>query len=278
MFNMLSWKGKDNVKKDLIPDLGLESMLLDSIKETRKISNRIITKLDSEIQAREVLLDKVFNTIEGAIVLKDSNGRIKVLNKDAKYLYGIVDSEYKDKTFGELQNLYKNYNTTLFHFNCYISKVLETNQPEIFEQIISDVEGNQFLAKITITPITEEGYPSYVMLHIVNISKDKDNIRQISALVNALNKASDAIAVLDAEFNVIYVNTTYLQLVNKSTSEVVNKPIDILSDYFLSDLATRLDSEALTFTTSKNKVTVTPIFNGKPHPINYIVVVRSQKE
>ena len=275
----------------------LNSKLEETVLDTSHISQRIIKKLEakvlhieSELSEREQLLGHVFAGVSDILILKDTEGKWKLLNWYGKKIFNIVGNEYKDKTNEEMCILSPKYNLM---YQTASQSDLETwtkGRPLQFEETCIDSNGEEIVFDVLKTPVfKEDGSRKHLLVHAKNITEELANTKHIRMLINALNRASDSITVTDHNHLIIYANEAFCDIYGYELNEVLNKPRNLVAsgltpettyrDMFKSIAAAIPWSGEMINKTKAGRVlvetvSITPVLNGKPYPIYYIAVNR----
>lgn len=275
----------------------LEEKLNKALTDTKEVSNRIITKLEnkislveSQLSEREELLYLVFNSISDLLILKDAEGRWKLINNYTKKFFGLESPwEYKNKTDAEIAEISPRYAQIVALCSSTDEQVWESGEPLQHEKRCEDSFGIESIFDIVKIPIyNSDGSRRHLLVHGKNVTEEVNNSKHIRMLLTALNKASDSISVTDHNDKIIYANEAFCKTYKYNLSEVLDRP----RNFFLSKIDTQvmenMQKTLLSAHTwvgelyTKTKydeemletIHITPILNGKPYPIYYICVNR----
>jgi PAS domain S-box-containing protein len=289
---------KNTPKYDISVIDDVNQQLSDAVLSTTDISQRIIKKLESKVDdlkhkvtEREELLSQVFSTIDDVLLLKDGNGRWKVLNDYGKKFLGIVDREYKEKTDIEICTISPKYAEVCDMCVKSDEEAWELGVPLQVEEHSFNASGEEIIFDITKTPIfNEDGSRKHLLVHGKNVTEELNNTKHIRMLLTALNSASDSIMVTDHNHKIIYANDAFCAMHGYELIEIIDNNSNMIASGFTSD-ATYKDMFASILkakiwsgemvnqkkdgTLIKSLVTITPVLNGKPEPIYYIGLSRS---
>jgi PAS domain S-box-containing protein len=303
LYSKLCWR-RDN--KHSLPTLDyslldrINNELKNTVEDTSKISQRIIAKLESqvdilenEITEREELLSQVFGTIPDFLCLKDGEGRWKLINAYGKKLYGIDGQSYKNKTDAEIAEMYPRYSNNLAGCIKTDEEAWNSKAPYQIEERSIDYFGREVIFDVVKTPIfNEDGSRKHLLVHGKNVTEELTNSKHIRMLLSALNKASDSITVTDHNHNIIYVNEAFCKIYGYTHQEVIEKRRNLVSSGLTPDATYQSMYKSLAkaevwtgVMINKTKsgeilrelVTITPILNGKPYPIYYIGINRVEE-
>ena len=275
----------------------LNSKLVEAVTDTSNISQRIISKLEnrvSEVEAqlseREELLSDIFSIIPDVLLLKDGQGRWKLLNDAGKKVFGISGKEYKNCTEEEMIAVSPRYESMFNLCKHTDEQAWAEGKPLQIEERTVDKFGNEFIFDVTKTPIYDEyGDRKYILVHGKNVTEELSNTKHIKMLLTALNKASDSITVTDHKHNIIYANKAFLDTYGYSLQEILEKPRNIIrsgqtpietyQDMYKSiNNAEPWEGTMINKTKSgkviRDNVVITPVLNGKPYPIYFIGINR----
>lgn len=277
----------------------ISDQLANTVNETKDISTRIIAKLEDRITAteaklsdREQLLGVVFDTIPDFLCLKDDAGEWKVLNAYGKTMFGLNrKSEYKGKTDHQIAEISEKYAQLIENSDETDAMAWDSGEPVNVEETFVDPDGNQYVFDVTKTPVFgPHGERKYLLVHGINITEYVKSTKHVGMLINALNHASDCIAVTDEHRIIIYANDSFCRTHGYELEEVLGQQMSFVgTDKTPIDTKRELSetiSSGRTWTgvvinrrkngeTFPENITISPILNGKPYPIYYIVVKRS---
>lgn len=275
----------------------ISEQLISTVSETKDISSRIISKLEAQIEVteaklsdREQLLSAVFDTIPDFLCLKDPQGRWMLLNSAGKKMFGLSRAgEYKEKTNEQIAEISARYKSILHAANASDNLAWERRSTVKVEECCVDGLGQELILEVSKTPVFDDkGHPKHLLVHGVNITEAVQSTRHIGMLVHALNCASDSVIVTDSDHSIVYANDSFCSKHGYDLSEVLNHPISMVETSFSDEVRTIMKesiSKGASWTgeliyqhkngsSLRANVTVTPIMNGKPYPIYYIVVLR----
>lgn len=275
----------------------LEEKLNNTILDTREVSNRIIAKLENKVSLveqqlseREELLYLVFNSIPDLLILKDSEGRWKIINNYTKKFFGLLTpNEYKNKTDAEIAEISPRYKDMLEICASTDEQVWLSRESLQLEKHTHDSFGIESIFDVVKTPIyNPDGSRKHLLVHGKNVTDEVNNTKHIKMLLTALDKASDSISVTDHNDKVIYANEAFCNTYGYALNEILDKPrnffLSRMDNFVLDNMYKTLgaahawvgelfsrDKDGIEF---KELVHITPILNGKPYPIYYICVNR----
>jgi len=296
--NLIFWKRdlkRDNARPNPVELLDRTSrMLTQTVEETTQISRKLALKLESledQLEDREELLDIMFRTIPDFLLLKDGNGRWKMLNSYGKKIYGITGREYKGKTDQEIaEGICPRYGDNLAQCLETDEEAWNNRRATEFEEVSFDSFGRRYIFDVIKTPIfNEDGSRKYLLVHGRSITEEVENNKHISRLIKALNHASDSIAVTDHEHKIIYANDAFCKTYGYTLQEILTQPMSMVSSehtpaYMYEDMYKHINAGEFWSGVLENKtrdgsiikeiVSITPVLNGKPYPVYYIGVKR----
>lgn len=265
-----------------------------TVQETSEVSRKLVKKLEDiedQLEDREQLLDRMFHTIPDFLLLKDGKGHWLMLNAYGKKLYGITGRAYKGKSDREIaETLSPRYKENLLQCLKTDEEAWANRKPTEFEEKSVDVFGREYIFDVVKTPLfNEDGSRKYLLVHGRNITEEVNNDKHIGMLIRALDHASDSIVVTDHEHRIVYANKAFLKVYGYELEDILMKPASIcasgdtdpLTFQLMNDTIIRGDpwtgvvyNKRANGRVVQELLTITPVLNGKPHPIYYIGVKR----
>lgn len=208
----------------------LNTKLQQAVCDTTAVSQRIIQKLENqvaraeeELSDREELLSELFTIIPDFLCLKDGMGRWKLVNAYGKRLYGLEGNGYKNKTDSEIALMSPRYQTSFDKCVKTDKEAWAQGAPLQIEEVSVDSFGNETVFDVVKTPVfNADGSRKHLLIHGRNVTEELHNTKHIRMLLNALNKASDAITVTDQDHVIIYANEAFVQTYGYALHEVLD--------------------------------------------------------
>ena len=300
MSNFISrtFKGFFN-RKSLIPDFTTHTVdlsLLDrsleilnnTSKELIEVASGLNESLKQELKDTQYRLTSIMDSIDDYVLVKDSTGKWKRLNKFGEKLYNFTEKDYIDKTNEELLEVYPQYKEHLL--GCVHSDELawKTKQPCRTEE---SFEGKSF--DIIKTPIyNSDGSKKELIIIGRDITELKEKRRRIKACFNALNASSDVIVITNFHNEIVFCNDKFIQKFNfHSHEEVTGKQLDIIAasanPFIYKELCDKKDSSPWSGIIINKifdrgevvcNVNMIPVMNGISYPIYYIYTMKATLE
>jgi PAS domain S-box-containing protein len=295
---LLFWRKEQKLPRVDLSTLDYyNSKLQETVLETNCLSQRIIHKLEDKLSIvehklsdREELLNIIFASIPDILILKDGQGRWQLINPYAKKIFGLEGNDYKNKTDNEISVLSPKFKDMQDICSKTDEQAWADRAPVQIEERSIDIYGTESIFDMTKIPIfNEDGTNKHLLVHGKNITEELANTKHIRMLLNALNKASDSITVTDHLHNIIYANNKFCQVFGYTLEEVLDKPRKLIAsgntpsstyDEMFESINNgiswtgKMINKTKSGTEIEEVVTITPILNGKPHPIYYIGVNR----
>lgn len=108
----------------------------------------------------------------------------------------------------------------------YIEEALNGNSLT-FEWLHQKLDGTSFFAQVTLNRFKLKD--KYYLLAIVrDISKEKEALKKVKLLANALESVNDCVSITDISDNIIYVNKKFCEIYGYVKEELIGKDISIV--------------------------------------------------
>lgn len=254
-------------------------------RETSDLAKTVGESIEERLNDSEIRLGKILNAISDFILVKDGEGRWKLLNSYGCELFGLSKKDYLDKkdedileTFPHLKFIFK---------NCTRSDELtwKKKAPRREEEAFDIGKGKMYFDVIK-TPIYDE-FDDRKELIIIgrDITSVKERQKRMKAAYTALNVSSDLISIADKEGSIIFANDKFIEAYGyNSHLDVIGKHMSVIKNGVPKEeydkLWKHISSNKMwhgvlnNFTQSgqpiKVDTTILPIKNGIPQPIYYV--------
>lgn len=192
-------------------------------------------KIQSELQTSEnrliALSQKLMSLIEAipdAILFKDDEGRLLIVNEHAKHLFRLNDVEWQGKTYYELACRQSGMLEMHTRFFLNEDSVWRAGHLIMLEDQIINDEGRLIDIEIRKKPIFHDnGQPKAMVV----ICRDVSNIRQAESqlrIAEAAIETQEGIMITDKDNFILRVNKAFTRLTGYQPKDVVGKQPSIL--------------------------------------------------
>ena len=265
--------------------------LMCSASEVSKEANNTAAYLKEELANAKHRFFTVIDNMVDIVIIKNNQGQWLTANKYTQELFGITPDVFRLKTSAEIGNI--------CHVNCDMLSASgdqdrhawEAKDTIRYSHSFIDTHGKERLFDIVKTPVFDDvGHPQEIIIVGRDITRLKHAQQMNRAVTRALNNSSDMITILDKHGKIIFCNNRFLQIFGYAdVSLVENKPISIIksnvhSDTFYKDMWDTVKRNEMWYGNIVNKdkngdnidccVTLMPVMNGQPNPINFICIMK----
>ncbi|MDD3223972.1 MAG: HPr family phosphocarrier protein [Clostridium sp.] len=184
------------------------------------LDNNTINQIDSIIDENVITLDQVFQNIGNGIIATDEKDNVIIFNSFAEKIFNIKSSDIVGKNIIDVMP------------DSRLNIVRETGNPEIMvRKVIYD---NIILINRTPMIINEEIKGAIgVFEDISKLEKVKGELREVKELKERLQRilqsVQDGICVINGSGVVEYVNDSYLNILNITRNDIIDKNIKEIS-------------------------------------------------
>lgn len=230
-----------------------------------------------------ILFETMFNSMTDAIVITNINREITHVNTSFPKVMGYAAHEAIGKTTSLFYTDTKTYSEA---GNKYYSKQAPTGA--IYETVYKRKNGEIFPSETLGAKLYDKNGEWIGMIGVMrDITKRKENEKQINKLYTAVEQSANSVVITDIEANIEYVNAKYSELTEYSKEETLGKNPRFLSagkhpkEYYIQmwDIITSGNTWKGEFCnkTKSGKlfwenVTITPLKNNKNEVINYLAI------
>lgn len=264
-------------------DKSLE-LLNNSSKELIEVACALNSSLKEELAEAKFQLYSIMDSIEDFVLVKDSHGKWKRLNKFGQHLYNLKDVEYLEHTNEEIYSKHP-------ELKDHLITCLETDKiawqkgtPSRSEESLE----NRVFDMIKTPVYNSDGSRKELIIVGRDITEIKEKRKRIKACFNALNASNDVIVITDYHNKIFFCNDKFLNKFGfNSFEEVMDRSLDIISTpnhpHFYQDACNKKNTSTWVGSTDNRKqngeivhcsVTVLPVMNGVPYPIYYIYTLK----
>lgn len=224
----------------------------------------------------------MIDAIDDFVVIKDDQARWIALNKTGQHVFGWVHGEYYQKTSSELAELYPQFAPSLrFGSNTDIH-AWETHQPQRNEETFAIACGQMQTFDVITTPVfNPDGTRKELIVVGRNVTDAREKQRRTRACFTALNSASDAIIIIDAEHTIFFCNDEFLRRFDLGDyHNVVGRNIvDVCKSFPDSAEIWEYVKQNQTWyqacPSTNQTLTIVPVMNGVDTPIYYICTIKT---
>lgn len=250
-------------------------------------------------------VDRFYSTIdsiEDLILVKDGEGRWQTMNKFGQDLFGMHHGEYHMKTDAELSVMFPKFAETFEICVKTDRKAWDTRTASRSEEKVPFARSHRHFDVIKAPIFNDDGSRKELIIVGREITEILEKTKRERACFQALNSASDAIVIIDAEGKVFFCNDRFVEMFGfKSYQEVVdfnlpeviphipqydemwatissNKVWSVQCPHLCMDHSKQTNECPLSITNCvpsacpirKMQLNVIPMMNGHPKPIYYI--------
>lgn len=247
------------------------------------------------------------DSIEDFVLIKDSEGRWKTLNKFGQRLFSITRADYFDLTDEQIAKRFPHLKETFDYCTKTDRKAWESGTSSRSEEKVPFDGGYRYLDMIKTPTFNDDGSKKELVIVGRDVTELYENERREKACFQALNSASDAIAIIDQKAKLFFCNDQFVNIFDFTNyQEIVGKTlITILPNFPLyeemwetvqqnrtwsiqcphsplkhgSEITECIHSpescDPLNCPIRKMQLTILPMMNGQPKPIYYICTFKS---
>lgn len=197
-------------------------------RDTSELKKALDRKKESELKFNEI-----FSKANIGIAIADNQGNQTDVNNELLKMLGYSYSEFTSKHFTDLSN-----KDDLFEENKLIEKLLDNrlNNFRIEKRLIKK-DGSEIWADVSLTVIRDSNgdIQNYIAMMIdINHQKSIENsLRESESRYKKLVETSvDCIYLINENAIIIDTNNTASEFLNKSKSEIIGKPVDLIDPNF----------------------------------------------
>lgn len=227
--------------------------------------------LQQRLKDSEYRFYSTIDTIDDLVIIKDADGRWKMMNRVGQDLYGWIHGEYYGKTDEDLTELYPQFAGSLKTCNVTDQKAWESGRSNRTEEYIP--YGNSIkIFDIIKTPVyNDDGSPKELIIVGRDMTETVEKQRRTRACFQALNSASDGIVIVNNQDRIIFSNDSFNRRFNiDNYNSILNQQIDTvlpwLNDY--NQWHHAKENQPINLMTKETGgILITPMMNGAPKPI-----------
>lgn len=282
---LIRWLRKPSIPEFHTDHVDLEqldhsmNMLKSTTEEVSHAAVCAAKVLGDRLHYAEFRFNSTIDHIDDLVIVKDGEGRWKTLNKVGQQAFGWHHGEYYDKTDEHLAREYP-----LFANNLSICKktdeaAWEQRKAHRSEEIIPNGNTN-LIYDVVKTPIFEEdGDRKELIIIGRDITESRERSRRMKACFQALNSASDVIAIVDSNCRIFFCNDQFVRAFHVHN-------YDMVVGQKLDDVVGTINPK-MWLTVQKNKtwkgdhenyhLAVLPMMNGEPKPIYHVCTFKKLK-
>lgn len=254
-------------------------------RETSHLAKSVGESIEEKLNDSEIRLGKILNAIDDFVLVKDGEGKWKLLNNLGCSLFGMTKKDYLDKTDFDILEVRPDLASVLLlcakSDEKTWSKAVARREEESFT-----VDDNTFFFDVIKTPTFDEfGNRKELIIVGRDITSVKERQKRMKAAYTALNVSNDLISIADKDGNLVFVNDKFIEAYEyPSHIDVIGKNMTVIKNGVPPE-----EYEKMWQHISKNKMwhgiltnktqsgkditvdtTVLPIKNGVPKPVFYV--------
>jgi PAS domain S-box-containing protein len=253
--------------------------------ETSSLAKVVGQSIDEKLNDSEIRLGKILSAIEDFILVKDGEGKWKLLNTYGCKLLSLEKADYLDKTDDDIIKLRPELSKALS--NCKRTDELTWNQSKARreEETFFTCEGIIYFDVIKTPTFDEYGNRKELIIIGRDITSVKERQKRMKAAYTALNVSNDLISIADSNGNLVFVNDKFIDAYEyPSHVDVIGKNMTVIKNG-----VPPAEYQSMWEHISKNKMwhgvlinktqtgkslkvdtTILPIKNGVPKPVFYV--------
>lgn len=267
--------------------------------------------LQDRLEDSEIRFYRTIDSIKDLVLIKDAEGRWKILNKFGQKVFNMYHGEYFNKTDTQLIEEFPILKETLTICAQTDNKTWKSQKSQRFEECIPQGDTFTYLDVIKTPTFEDDGSKKELIIIGRDITEIYERTKREKACFQALNSASDAIAIIDKKSHIFFCNDQFINLFKfKQYHNIINQPLnEILPNFPVFDkmwetiqqnkswsiycpqhlLNVKCSSCNVTecpHEKSCNKtkcplyqmhVNIMPMMNGQPKPIYYICTFKTNQ-
>lgn len=263
--------------------------------------------LQERLDNSESRFSWTIDSIEDFVLIKDGEGRWKTLNKFGQRLLSITQADYFDLTDDQISKRFPHLKETLEYCTYTDLKAWSSGVSSRSEEKVPHEGSYRYLDMIKTPTYNDDGTKKELVIVGRDVTELYENERREKACFQALNSASDAIAIIDQKARLFFCNdqfvnifdfTNYQEIVGKTLNTILpNLPLyDEMWDTVQQNRTWSIQcphsslkhGEEVTSCTHsphscdlincpirRMQLTILPMMNGQPKPIYYICTFKS---
>lgn len=242
---------------------------------TEEVSNAAVQAakvLEAQLHDAELRFNSTVDHITDLVIIKDGSGRWKMLNKIGQDVFGWHHGEFFNKTDSELADEFPSYRDTLLVCKKTDLHAWDMRSSYRVEETVPKGSGSYIFDVIKTPVFNDDGSPKELIVIGRDVTEIRDRQRRTKACFQALNSASDVIAIIDHNCRIFFCNDRFIEAFKVSSyNNVVGERLE--------DVVGEVDQK-MWKTVQKNKtwkgsfheynLTVFPMMNGEPKPIFHV--------
>lgn len=193
---------------------------------------------ERKIDEQQMRLKAIFNNSPYGMLLIDKDGKIVECNRRLTKMLKLRKPDMVGKMLADFVHSYDRD-----RWNATVAKcVTDEAMNRLVEEFrLIDHESTSLDCRFTINEIDSDTDKAWFAVTVEDISEITDKERQIKALVNAIDHATDSILIADKYGKIVFINDTMLQSYGYTREEVVGQTPKLFNsgthnDDFFSDL------------------------------------------
>lgn len=227
--------------------------------------------LQQRLKDSEYRFYSTIDNIDDLVMIKDYEGRWKMVNRVAQDLYGWIHGEYFGKTDEELMELYPHLALSLRTCIDTDKKAWEVGRSSRTEECVP--YGNSIrIFDIIKTPVyNEDGTPKELIIVGRDMTESIEKQRRTKACFQALNSASDGIVIVNNQDRIIFSNDSFNRRFKiDNYNSILNHRIDGVLPWLnaYSQWHHAKENQSVNLMTKEaGGILITPMMNGATKPI-----------
>ena len=263
-------------------------LLHSTISDVIKTANCTVLTVSEKLELSEQRLYKLIDSIQDIIVIKDTQNRWLTINSAARNLFGFYKYEYVGKTNTELLKLYPRLGKFQSFHEENEQDAWESRKPIRYIDIYNLDDHVQYFDVMKFPSYFDNGTRSEMIIIARDITDQILEQQKTRACFIALNASSDAITILDKDFNIFFVNFKFATVFDRDNKLVkvssfgfdpisINEVLPERYHVYISQMIDVLRQNQIwqSNVIDSYEITGVPIMNGCSEPIFHIITFKT---
>lgn len=235
--------------------------------------------LQEQLQDSEFRFLSTVDSIDDLVIIKDGQGRWKMLNKWGQNLFNWHHGEYMGKTDEELSITYPAFKDCFIFCKTTDEVAWDEKRAYRAEQKVPSGPSHYHLDIVKTPVFNTDGSRKELIVIGRDVTEIHEKHKRTKACFNALNSASDIIFIIDNKQKIFFCNDMFVDVFDiEDYNDVVNKPIlEVLPQINKFDVLWKTVKKNKTWEDTfgtEHKLTIIPMMNGAPEPIYYVCTLK----
>lgn len=238
--------------------------------------------LEEQLQDSEFRFLSTIDSITDIVIIKDADGRWKTLNKLGQTVFNWLHGEFYDKTDEQLGQEFPHFKDTMLLCAKTDKAAWDAKKSYRTEESVPDGVGEYVFDVVKTPRFNPDGSRKELIVIGRDVTEIREKQRRTKACFQALNSASDMIAIVDTNFRIFFCNDKFLdQLHIVDYKDVVGERLDDITPHIKE-----FDDMWKTVQTNQTwqgicgdyRLNVLPMMNGAPKPIYYVCTFKTDSK